>query len=128
MRFRAAFRRRRPAPDAPASPILTPRGIREMRLNTRAFAIAGGALASAAVFGLTLLDVVGPGLAEPGLRSLSGILFGYTPSVAGAFVGAMWAYAYGFLAAGVLAFVYNAALVPPTPLEGDGRGSGTEAP
>lgn len=88
-----------------------------MRLNTRAFAIAGGTLSSATVFCVTLLYMVGPG---PGttLEGLSGILFGYSVTVGGAFVGAMWAYAYGFVAAAVLAFVYNVARVPPPPLAG----------
>jgi hypothetical protein len=87
-----------------------------MRLNTRAFAIAGGALTSALVFGLTFLFLLGPG--DPTtLRPLSGLLFGYHVSVAGAFVGAMWGYVYGWLGGGALAFVYNLALVPPPPLE-----------
>lgn len=85
-----------------------------MRLNTRAFAIAGGALTSAAVFALTFLFLAGPG--DPAaLRPLSALLFGYHVSVAGAFVGAMWGYAYGWLGAGALAFLYNLALVPPPP-------------
>lgn len=100
-----------------------------MRLSTRAFAIAGGAVSAAAVFGLTLLFLAGPG--DPGaLSPLSGMLFGYSASVAGAFVGALWAYAYGFLAAGAVAFAYNLALVPPPPVpedaerdEDDDRGS-----
>lgn len=88
-----------------------------MRLSTRAFAMAGGAVSAAAVFGLTLLFLAGPG--DPGaLAPLGGVLFGYSVSVAGAFVGALWAYAYGFLTAGVLAFLYNLALVPPPPLPG----------
>lgn len=89
-----------------------------MRLNTRAFAIAGGALTSAAVFGLTLLFLMGPG--DPAaLLPLSGVLFGYHVSVAGAFVGALWGYAYGWIGGGALAFLYNLALVPPPPVEGD---------
>lgn len=88
-----------------------------MRLDTRAFAIAGGALSAAVVFGTTLLFLVGPG--DPAaLSPLSGLLFGYSASVAGAFVGGMWAYAYGFLAGGGLAFLYNLALVPPPPPPG----------
>lgn len=90
-----------------------------MRLSTRAFAVAGGTVSAAAVFGLTLLFLVGPGRSAA-LSPLAGVLFGYSVSVAGAFVGALWAYAYGFLAAGVFAFVYNLALVPPPPLP-DGR-------
>lgn len=97
-----------------------------MRLSTRAFAIAGGAVSAAAVLGVTLLFLAGPG--EPGtLAPLAGLLFGYSVSVAGAFVGALWAYAYGFLAAGAVAFAYNLALVPPPPLPGAGeRETGAE--
>ena len=51
-----------------------------MRLQTRAFAMATGALASAAVFMVTLLAlaVFGRG-ADPGL--LAGFLFGFSISV-----------------------------------------------
>lgn len=90
-----------------------------MRLSTRASAMAGGAVSAAAVFGVTLLFLAGPG--DPrALAPLAGLLFGYSVSVAGAFVGALWAYGYGFLAAGVFAFLYNLALVPPPPLPGAG--------
>lgn len=85
-----------------------------MRLQTRAFAMATGALASAAVFMVTLLTlaVFGRG-ADPGL--LSGFLFGYSISVEGAFIGAMWAYAYGFMVGAAFAFAYNIAVIPPAP-------------
>jgi len=86
-----------------------------MRLNTRAFAIATAATASGGVFSLTLFFLAGP--SDPGvLAPLGSVLFGYSVSVAGAFVGAMWAYAYGFLIGGLTAFAYNLALVPPPPL------------
>lgn len=89
-----------------------------MRLNTRAFATASAAVSSAAVFGLTVLFLVGPG--DPAdLSILSGFLFGYSVTPAGAFVGALWAWAYGFGLGGTLAFVYNLALVPPPPLPGE---------
>lgn len=92
-----------------------------MRLSPRAFAQAGGIVSAAAVFGLTILFLAGSG--DPGaLAPLSGVLFGYSVSVAGAFVGALWAFAYGFVGAGALAFVYNLALVPPPPLPEDGEG------
>ena len=85
-----------------------------MRLQTRAFAMATGALASAAVFVATLLAlaVFGRG-APPGL--LAGILFGYSVSVEGAFIGAMWGSAYGFLIGAAFAFAYNIAVIPPAP-------------
>lgn len=89
-----------------------------MRLNTRAFAIAGGAVASGAVFLLTLLLMVRPG--DPSSPTvLASLLFGYSVSLAGAFIGAMWAYAYGFLLAGVFAFAYNLATTPPSPPAAD---------
>lgn len=91
-----------------------------MRLSTRAFAIAGGAVSASAVLGVTLLFLVGPGDPDA-LSPLAGLLFGYSVSVAGAFVGALWAYAYGFLTAGAVAFAYNLALVPPPPLPGEGE-------
>lgn len=95
-----------------------------MRLSPRAFARAGGIVCSASVFGLTLLFLVGPG--EPRqLAPLAGVLFGYSVSVAGAFVGALWAYAYGFVVGGAVAFFYNLALVPPPPLPG-GAGEGDD--
>ena len=85
-----------------------------MRLQTRAFAMAAGALASAGVFVVTVLAlaVFGRG-APPGL--LTGVLFGYSISVEGAFIGAMWAYAYGFMMGAAFAFVYNIAVIPPAP-------------
>ena len=89
-----------------------------MRLNPRAFGIAAGALASASVFCLTLLVLLhaGEGIAPPLAR---GVLFGYSISLAGAFIGAMWAYAYGFLAGAAFAFIYNLAAAPsePPPLD-----------
>lgn len=91
-----------------------------MRLNTRALATATAVTCSAAVFGVTLLFLVGPG--DPSsLEPLSGLLFGYSASVAGAFIGGLWAYAYGFLAGGLVAFTYNVVVVPPPPsLEEEG--------
>ena len=85
-----------------------------MRLQTRAFAVAAGALASAAVFVVTMLALAVFGRGAPtGL--LSGILFGYSITVQGAFIGAMWAYAYGFMMGAAFAFAYNIAVIPPAP-------------
>ncbi|MFQ5690605.1 MAG: hypothetical protein ACE5HQ_10070 [Gemmatimonadota bacterium] len=85
-----------------------------MPLNTRAFAIAAGTVASGAMFGLTLLLLVQPG-PRPTLSLAGKLLFGYSVSVPGAFVGAMWAYAYGFALGAILAFVYNLMDAPPAP-------------
>jgi hypothetical protein len=59
---------------------------------------------------------------------LRSFLFGWNVSVAGAFIGAMWAFAWGFLLGAGFAFVYNLAVVPPAPppfdwdAEPDGEG------
>lgn len=84
-----------------------------MRLNTSAFGIGGGSIAATAVFVLTFLLLVrGFG----GTRVLAeSFLFGYSVSVAGAFIGAMWAYAYGFVFGVLFAFVYNLAIAPSEP-------------
>lgn len=91
--------------------------MRPSLLDTRACGIAGGAVASAGVFlgTLALMVAAGEGPAPPLLRA---VLFGYSVSAAGAFVGALWAYAYGFVGAAVFAFVYNLAAAPePPPLD-----------
>ena len=85
-----------------------------MRLQTRAFAIACGHVASTAVFALTLLLLV-PGLASSDVPLLTAVLFGYSVSLPGAFIGAMWAWAYGFVAGAGIAFAYNLSVIPPAP-------------
>ncbi|MDT8435827.1 MAG: hypothetical protein RRA92_03635 [Gemmatimonadota bacterium] len=85
-----------------------------MRLQTRAFAVACGLVAGAAVFLWTFLLLAAGGANSPPLL-LRSVLFGWDVSVAGAFVGAMWAVAWGFLAGAVFAFVYNVSIVPPAP-------------
>lgn len=85
-----------------------------MRIDTRAFGIAGGTVAVACLLGGTALWVAGgrdPGALEP----LGSVLFGYSASVVGAVVGSLWAYAYGFLLGAGFAFTYNLALAPPAP-------------
>lgn len=90
-----------------------------MRLDTRAFGIASGLVTAGAVFALTILWLVAR--RDPAaLEFLAGMLFGYSVTVGGAFVGALWAYAYGFLGGALLAFVYNLAAAPPAPPPGDG--------
>jgi hypothetical protein len=85
-----------------------------MRLNPKAFGIAAGAVAGGGVFVGTLVALmwVGDVPAPPILR---GSLFGYEVSPAGAFIGAMWAYVYGFLGGAGFAFIYNLAASPSEP-------------
>lgn len=85
-----------------------------MRIDTRAFGIAGGIVSVLCVLGGTALWLAGGG--DPGaLAPLGSVLFGYSASVVGAVVGSLWAYAYGFLVAAGFAFVYNLALAPAAP-------------
>jgi len=47
--------------------------------------------------------------------NMAGVLFGYSVTVEGAFIGSMWAYAYGFMLGAAFAFAYNVAVIPPAP-------------
>lgn len=76
--------------------------------------MASGALTAVVVFVLTLLVLLVFGRG-PGPEMARGILFGYSISLEGAFIGAMWAYAYGFLAGAAFAFAYNISVIPPSP-------------
>jgi len=88
--------------------------IRGMRLQTRAFAIACGHASSVAVFALTLLLAVS-GATAADVPVLTATLFGYSVSMVGAIIGAMWAWAYGFVFGAGLAFAYNLSVIPPAP-------------
>lgn len=85
-----------------------------MRLQTRAFAIACGHVAGIAVFALTILLLV-PDLASSDVPVLTAVLFGYSVSLPGAFIGAMWAWVYGFIGGAGIAFAYNLSVIPPAP-------------
>jgi hypothetical protein len=85
-----------------------------MRLQTRAFAIASGHATSVAVFALTLLLAVA-GASTADVPVLSAVLFGYSVSLVGAFIGAMWAWVYGFVVGAGFAFAYNLSVIPPAP-------------
>ena len=90
--------------------------------------MASGALTSAVVFVLTLLVLLVFGRGQ-GPDVVRGILFGYSISIEGAFIGAMWAYAYGFVAGAAFAFAYNISVIPPSPplLEWDAADSDEES-
>ena len=85
-----------------------------MRLQTRAFAAASGLLTGTVVLLWTFLLIPAGGSGSAPLLPRA-ILFGWDISVAGAFVGAMWAFAWGFLLGAAFAFAYNIILVPPSP-------------
>lgn len=84
-----------------------------MRLDTRAFARAAGLTSGAAVLLVTLLLVI---IGFHGERTaLSAVWLGYSVSIPGAVIGALWAAVYGFLFGAVFAVLYNLINVPPAP-------------
>ena len=85
-----------------------------MRLQTRAFAAASGLLSGTVAFLWTLL-MIPAGAAGTAPTVPRAILFGWKVTIAGAFIGAMWAFAWGFLLGAAFAFVYNIVLEPAAP-------------
>lgn len=85
-----------------------------MQLDTRAAGVAGGTVLALVLFGLTLL-LLARGAVATDVPVLVVVLFGYSVSVAGAFIGALWGYAYGFLLGALAAFVYNLVSAPSAP-------------
>lgn len=73
-------------------------------------------MTSGAVFFLTLLLLLRSG-EDATAASLAVFLFGYSASMAGAFVGALWGYAYGFVLAALFAFLYNLSAAPSAPTD-----------
>ena len=78
-------------------------------LDKRALGVAIGAAAAICVAGVTVVDLL---LTNPwpGLRLLGEYFAGYTVSWMGALIGGAWAFAVGFCAGWLLAFVRNLTL------------------
>jgi hypothetical protein len=80
------------------------------RMNARVLGLTIGALASGALFLATLIIALrDAGKADQGqhLGLLCQFFPGYSVTVVGAFVGAFWAFATGFVGGNVLSRVYN---------------------
>jgi len=84
-----------------------------MRLDTRAFAQAAGLTSSAGVLVATLLLVLLG--AHDGPVGMSTLWPGYSVSVLGSAIGAVWAALYGYVFGAVFAVTYNVVNVPPPP-------------
>ena len=78
-------------------------------VDKRAFGVALGVAAAMSVAGVTVLDLLIP---QPwrALALLNQYFAGYTVSWTGALIGAAWAFAVGFCAGWLLAFVRNLTL------------------
>ena len=85
-----------------------------MRLDVRALAIAVGATTAGSVLVTTWLLVLAP-VEVQAPSAVRSVLFGYGVTPAGAVIGALWGYAYGFILGAFLAFVYNLAAAPGWP-------------
>jgi len=75
-------------------------------LNAKKFGIAGAIVWSVCVFLCTLLSIY-TGYAKELLELVASIYPGYTISLAGAFVGLVWAFVDAFIALYIFAWLYN---------------------
>lgn len=76
-------------------------------LHKPAFGAAVGAAGAAVILAATVITLLQPGVPAPDLALLSQYFAGYTVSWPGAFIGAAWAGAAGFVAGWFLAFSRN---------------------
>ena len=75
------------------------------KLDVRAFAMGIGAVWAIYVFSLGLMAKLGWG--KQFVKGLSSVYLGYEPTLPGSVVGALWAFADGFVGAYLLAGLYN---------------------
>lgn len=79
-----------------------------LRLNARAWGIAFGLLAGLGLFGATLFLVLKGGVHVGQHLQLLGIFFpGYRVTVAGAFVGLVYGFVFGYGVGRVIGVIYN---------------------
>ena len=77
-----------------------------MNLRVRAFALTTGTVFGLAIFTVTLLYLI-LGYESFTLIKLSKVLFGYSITVLGGFIGFFWGLVYGAIGGGIFAFLYN---------------------
>jgi hypothetical protein len=77
-----------------------------MRLNVKAFALAGGILWGASVC-LATLWLLAFGYQGEMIQLLDHFYIGYTYSVTGAFVGLLWGFIDGLIGGALFAWLYN---------------------
>jgi hypothetical protein len=77
-----------------------------MKLQVKALGLTLGIYAAIVVFLITLISLwIGQGNTIGLLKTV--FLFGYSRSIAGAFVGAIWGFVYGFIDGALIAWLYN---------------------
>ena len=77
-----------------------------MNLRVRAFALAAGTVFGLAIFSVTILYLV-LNYQSDTLVKLNKVLFGYSITMQGSFIGLFWGLIYGALGGGIFAFLYN---------------------
>jgi len=77
-----------------------------MKLNVKAFALAGGILFSLAFFLLTYFYLI-MGYSSNTLIKLSKLFLGYSITWYGGFIGLIWGFVSGLVAGAIFAWVYN---------------------
>jgi hypothetical protein len=98
------------APDSTSSELPPALVLAFAPIHKRHFGAACGAAAAVLVAGLTLLHVVRSPAEDYPLGLLSQYFAGYSVSLAGALIGALWAAFAGFVAGWFLAFARNFAI------------------
>ena len=78
-----------------------------MKLNKKAFALAGGVFWGFSLFFMTLFLVFFGDSSNEMMSSFSDFYFGYTVSVGGAFVGLVWGFLDGFVCGTIFSWLYN---------------------
>ncbi len=77
-----------------------------MKLNVKAFALAGGIALGLAILLLTLLYLI-LGYEGATLQKIHHVCFGYSISIGGAFLGLIWGFIYGLIGGALIAWLYN---------------------
>ncbi|HUR00290.1 MAG TPA: hypothetical protein VM166_12610 [Gemmatimonadaceae bacterium] len=86
-------------------------GLLFIPIDKRAFGAAIGAASAALVLAISIAAIaVGDAEMKKGLALLANYFSGYSVSIAGALVGALWAFAVGFVAGWLIAFTRNLSL------------------
>jgi hypothetical protein len=77
-----------------------------MKLNVKAFALAGGITLGLGIFLLTIWYLIF-GFDGHTLQKIHHAFLGYSVSIGGAFIGLIWGFIYGFIGGAVFSWLYN---------------------
>lgn len=105
------FRTATPQAEADADVIPRAAALLFIPLDKRAFGVAIGVANAVFIAGVTIAVILGGDAGmRKGLTLLSNYFSGYSVSLAGAVIGALWAFAVGFVVGWLIAFTRNLSL------------------